>query len=256
MHIHDQEYLQGSRQSDAAVVVSLDALDSTLLPIAGGKAANLGELIRAGFSVPPGFCVTTAAYIQVSAELAPLLADLNALQSGETARRAALAAAARRVLEEAPVPPAVTEAITAAYLMLKNEGNGGPVPVAVRSSATAEDLPYASFAGQQETYLNVVGIEAVLSAVRHCWASLWTERAVSYRASLGFDHRAVNLAVIVQRMIDARVAGVLFTANPLTGKRHQAVIDASPGLGEAIVSGVVNPDHDVVSAVRRCAIKR
>src|SRR2546425_4523409 len=124
MHIHDQEYLQVSRQSEAAVVVSLGALDSTLLPIAGGKAANLGELIRAGFSVPPGFCVTTAAYIQVSAELAPLLAELNALQSGETARRADLAAAARRVLEEAPMPPAVAEAITAAYLMLKNEGDG------------------------------------------------------------------------------------------------------------------------------------
>ena len=121
-----------------------------------------------------------------------------------------------------------------------------PVPVAVRSSATAEDLPFASFAGQQETYLNIIGIEALLDAVRRCWASLWTDRAVSYRASMGIDHRAVRLAVAVQQMVEAAVAGVLFTAHPLTGRRRQAVIDASPGLGEAVVSGAVNPDHFVV----------
>jgi phosphohistidine swiveling domain-containing protein len=247
MNIHDQDSRQENKQRDAAFVLSLDAIDSTLLPIAGGKAANLGELIHAGFSVPPGFCVTTAAYTRVSAELAPLLAELNALQRGDVARRADLAAAARRALEEAPVPPAVAEAITAGYLALKNGSGGEPIPVAVRSSATAEDLPYASFAGQQETYLNIVGVESLLPAVRHCWASLWTERAVSYRESLGLDHRAVSLAVVVQRMIDAQVAGVLFTANPLTGKRHQAVIDASPGLGETIVSGAVNPDHFAVT---------
>jgi pyruvate,water dikinase len=118
--------------------------------------------------------------------------------------------------------------------------------VAVRSSATAEDLPFASFAGQQDTYLNVVGIEAVLEAVRNCWASLWTDRAVAYRAALGIAPHEVALAVVIQRMVDAAAAGVMFTANPLTGRRREAVIDAAPGLGEAVVSGAVNPDHFVV----------
>ncbi|HEX2297239.1 MAG TPA: PEP/pyruvate-binding domain-containing protein, partial [Pseudonocardiaceae bacterium] len=122
------------------------------------------------------------------------------------------------------------------------------MPVAVRSSATAEDLPSASFAGQQDTYLNVVGAEAVLDAVRRCWASLWTDRALTYRSTNGIDHRSVQLAVVVQRMVDAEVAGVLFTADPVTGHRGHAVIDANPGLGEAVVSGAVNPDHFVVDA--------
>src|SRR5205823_965539 len=106
---------------------------------------------------------------------------------------------------------------------------------------------FASFAGQQDTYLNIVGVEAVIDAARRCWASLWTDRAVSYRANNGIDHRSVRLAIAVQRMVEATVAGVLFTANPVTGHRRQAVIDASPGLGEAVVSGAVNPDHFVVN---------
>ena len=122
------------------------------------------------------------------------------------------------------------------------------MPVAVRSSATAEDLPFASFAGQQDTYLNVIGADQVLDAIRRCWASLWTDRAVAYRAANGIDPRAVRLAVVVQRLVNAAVAGVMFTANPLTGRRSELVIDASPGLGEAVVSGAVNPDHFVVDA--------
>ncbi len=157
---------------------------------------------------------------------------------------ASLAEAARTCLLAAAMPANVASAIGGAYRVL---GSGEPIPVAVRSSATAEDLPFASFAGQQDTYLNVVGIEAVLEAVRNCWASLWTDRAVSYRARLGIDQRSVQLAVVVQRQIEAEVAGVLFTANPLTGKRRQAVIDANPGLGEAVVSGATNPDHFVVN---------
>jgi pyruvate,water dikinase len=117
----------------------------------------------------------------------------------------------------------------------------------VRSSATAEDLPNASFAGQQDTYLHIIGRSAVLDAVRRCWASLWTERAVVYRSTNGIDHRAVRIAVVIQQMIESRIAGVLFTANPVTGRRRQAVIDANPGLGEAVVSGAVNPDHFVVN---------
>src|SRR5215207_9201290 len=230
-------------------------IDRTALPIAGGKAANLGELTRAGLPVPAGFCVTTAAYELVAegASLAPILDALAATSPDDTTRLAELAAAARASLLKAHVPDAVIRAIAVAYHEL---GNGAPVPVAVRSSATAEDLPYASFAGQQDTYLNAVGDEPVLEAVRRCWASLWTDRAVSYRASNGIDPRSVRLAVAVQRMVEAAVAGILFTANPLTGRRRQAVIDASPGLGEAVVSGAVNPDHFVVNTATGEIVER
>src|SRR3989442_4995296 len=208
-------------------VLPFTAVDRTSLPIVGGKAANLGELTRAGLPVPPGFCVTTAAYtlVAVGVALESILAELATTEVGDVKRLAALAAEARASLLGASMPDSVAQAIIEAYRAL---GNGEPIHVAVRSSATAEDLPYASFAGQQDTYLNIGGIEAVLDAVKRCWASLWTDRAVSYRASNGIDHRTVCLAVAVQSMINATVAGVLFTANPLTGHRRQAVIDASP----------------------------
>ena len=126
------------------------------------------------------------------------------------------------------------------------EGMGGSVPVAVRSSATAEDLPFASFAGQQDSFLDVTGADAVVEAVRRCWASLWSERAVAYRSANGISNRDVGLAVVVQVMVDAATAGVLFTANPVTGTRTETVINASPGSGQAVVSGSVNPDQFVL----------
>lgn len=252
--------------NEAPLVAFFPDLDRTSLPLVGGKGANLGELTRAGLPVPPGFCVTTRAYAlaaQTAAMDALLETHLTAATlpdardhaipptrrpaettSDALARSERLASAAREALLAARFPVHVAEAIRGAYHTL---GGGRDVPVAVRSSATAEDLPTASFAGQQDTYLNVVGIEAVLDACRRCWASLWTDRAVTYRESNGIDHRTVQLAVVIQQMVDARVAGVLFTANPLTGRRHQAVIDANPGLGEAVVSGAVNPDHFVVN---------
>lgn len=237
------------------IVLPFTTIDRASLPLVGGKAANLGELTRAGLPVPPGFCVTTAAYALVAdrASLETILVELDTTVVDNRGHLAALAAAARASLLAAAMPDSVTGAIIEAYRAL---GNGALLPVAVRSSATAEDLPYASFAGQQDTYLNRVGIEAVLDAVKRCWASLWTDRAVSYRASLGIDHRTVRLAVAVQHMVDATVAGVLFTANPLTGHRRQAVIDASPGLGEAVVSGAVNPDHFVVHTTTGEIIER
>ncbi len=239
---------QTSQASNSPFVLPLAA--ASLLPLVGGKAANLGELIRAGLPVPDGFCVTTAAYEQASqqADLEPILHELATTNAGDTARLEQFAAAARAALLAVTMPAAIVEAIREAY--------HEPLPVAVRSSATAEDLPFASFAGQQETYLNVIGIDAVLDAVRRCWASLWTDRAVSYRASNHIDARTVRLAVVVQQMVDAAVAGVLFTANPLTGRRHQAVIDANPGLGEAVVSGAVNPDHFVVNAASGEVVER
>jgi hypothetical protein len=241
--------------NNVKLILPFEAIDRTALPVAGGKAANLGELTRAGLPVPAGFCVTTAAYELVAedAGLDPPLSALTETRPEDTTSLAELAAKGRAGLSAAPVPDALVHAIAAAYEEL---GHGTSVPVAVRSSATAEDLPYASFAGQQDTYLNVIGVEALIDAVRRCWASLWTDRAVSYRASNGIDHRSVRLAVAVQRMVEPAVSGILFTANPLTGRRRQAVIDASPGLGEAVVSGAVNPDHFVVDTATGEIVER
>ena len=237
-----QRELQGKERE---LVLPFAAIGLSSVAVAGGKAANLGELTQAGFPVPPGFCVTTAAYALVAKEagLEPLLAELAAVRADDAMQLAHVASAVRARLLATSMPARVAEAIGKAYRDLVQEA---PVPLAVRSSATTEDLPNASFAGQQETYLNIIGLEALLDAVRRCWVSLWTDRAVSYRASLGIDPRVVRLAVAVELLVDATVAGVLFTADPLTGRRRQAVIDASPGLGEAVVSGAVNPDHFVV----------
>ncbi|RDV08198.1 phosphoenolpyruvate synthase [Arthrobacter sp. RT-1] len=243
------------------LVRNLRSLDGGMLALVGGKAANLGELMAAGLPVPDGFCLTTDAYRHITGaphNLLPALAGIHAaLKPGsgsgapELPALAGLAAAARSAIQEAPIPSGIAAAVEQAYNSL-----GPEVPVAVRSSATAEDLPFASFAGQQDTYLNVVGAGPVLEAVRKCWASLWTDRATAYRASLGIDPDDVALAVVVQQMVDVEAAGVLFTANPVTGRRGHAVIDASPGLGEAVVSGAVNPDHYVVDAAAGRVVER
>lgn len=231
------------RSLDGSPVRGLEALDAGILPLVGGKAANLGELVSAGLPVPGGFCLTTDAYSLAteSDALSDVHRALVSTPADQLPDLAGLAGLAREIIRRAAIPPGIAAAVGKAYAAL-----GHDVPVAVRSSATAEDLPFASFAGQQDTYLNVVGSAAVLEAVRNCWASLWTDRAVTYRANRGIDPATVSLAVVVQRMVDAEAAGVMFTANPLTGRRQQAVIDASPGLGEAVVSGAVNPDHFVV----------
>jgi pyruvate,water dikinase len=235
------------------LVLDFADIDGGMLTTVGGKAANLGELIRAELPVPTGFCLTTEAYRQAtaSAGLEEIFAELEGTPATDVTALAALAARARAAVLAASVPTSVTVAVVESYARI-----GVSVPVAVRSSATAEDLPFASFAGQQDTYLNIVGEGAVLEAVRHCWASLWTDRAVVYRATNGIDNRMVRLAVVVQRMVDSAVAGVLFTANPVTGRRRQAVIDASPGLGESVVSGAVNPDHFVVDTASGTILDR
>src|SRR6266540_567936 len=237
-----------SASTDTRHIVWLADLDRRSLAIAGGKATNLGELMRAGLPVPQGFCVTTAAYSLVAdaAGLDELVTELAEIRTEDTGPLAHLARRIREKLLAVDVPAPIGDAVAGAYRALAGNRAGA---VAVRSSATAEDLPTASFAGQQDTYLNVVDVDAVLDAVRRCWASLWTDRAVSYRASNRIDHHGVRLAVVIQAMVDASVAGVMFTANPLTGRRRQVVIDASPGLGEAVVSGAVNPDHFVVDGV-------
>ena len=209
-------------------VVPLSDLTRNDLATGGGKAANLGELVRAGFPVPDGFVVTTDAYATV---IQPL--DLNIPERTAAGEGASV----RTDIEKASVPADLRTEITNAYSAL---GSG---PVAVRSSATAEDLPGAAFAGQQDTYLNIVGEPALIDSVRRCWGSLWTERAIAYRNRIKIDPADVGIAVVIQRMINAEVAGVMFTADPVSGDRETIVVDASSGLGEAVVSGLVTPDH-------------
>lgn len=222
-------------------VLDFQEIDQTQAAVVGGKGAHLGELSRIeGIRVPAGFCVTTDAFQRIVAE-APSVDDrldrLSRLKPDDREAIRALSAEIRRTIEGIAVPADLAAAITRALARL-----GEQAAYAVRSSATAEDLPTASFAGQQDTYLNVVGPAAILQHVSRCWASLFTERAVTYRLRNGFDHRKVHMAVVVQRMVFPRVAGILFTADPITGNRKVASVEASFGLGEALVSGLVNAD--------------
>lgn len=221
-------------------VLDFDQLDKSSLSLVGGKGANLGEMTKAGFPVPPGFCVTTEAYrsfLKMSDVMDDFLRRLDRVEADQLAEITALGRDIREHLITIPVPDDIRNAIIKGW-----HRSGADQAYAVRSSATAEDLPTASFAGQQDTYLNVCGEDALLDAVRKCWASLFTDRAISYRARNKFDHRAVQLSVVVQRMVFPEVSGIMFTADPITGHRNTVSIDASFGLGEALVSGRVSAD--------------
>jgi pyruvate,water dikinase len=224
-----------------AYVLGFQEIDRTDVGRVGGKGANLGELSRLeGVRVPEGFCVSTEAFKRIMSEAPAIgeLLDRLALLKGEDREAIReLAAAIRGVLEGIAIPEDVQEAITR-FLA----GLGEHDAYAVRSSATAEDLPAASFAGQQDTYLNVIGKPAILKHISRCWASLFTERAVTYRLQHGFDPRKVHMAVVVQKMLFPQAAGLLFTADPVTGNRKVTSIEAGFGLGEALVSGLVNAD--------------
>ncbi|MBV8997751.1 MAG: phosphoenolpyruvate synthase [Solirubrobacterales bacterium] len=222
-------------------VLDLQGLDHNQVGVAGGKGASLGELFRLdGIRVPAGFCVTTDAFRRILAGAPSLddrLARLSRLEPEDGEAIRALSAEIRRSVEAIAIPEDVALAITRALARL-----GEPAACAVRSSATAEDLPSASFAGQHDSYLNVVGPAAVLEQVSRCWASLFSERAVIYRLRNGFGHRRVQMAVVVQQMVVPQSAGVLFTADPSTSSRKVASVEAGLGLGEALVSGRVSPD--------------
>jgi pyruvate,water dikinase len=221
-------------------VLRLQEIDQTQFSLVGGKAAHLGALSRIdGIRVPAGCCITTQAFQLLLAQVPSIddqLDALNRLKADDRERIAALSADVRHVIEAVAIPDDVRVTISEALTEL-----GPHASYAVRSSATAEDLPTASFAGQQDTYLNVVA-SAVPDHVRQCWASLFTERAVTYRLRNGIDHRKVLMAVVVQRMVFPRAAGILFTADPISGNRKVASVEASFGLGEALVSGLVNAD--------------
>jgi pyruvate, water dikinase len=234
------------------LILDFRKLNKDLLPLVGGKNASLGELINAGIRVPPGFAVTTDSYsvfmekagindmiFGLLADLAP--DDIDALHQ--------VAEKVQDMIKTAVIPQDVRKKILDGYSLLCAECEADALPVAVRSSATAEDLPTASFAGQQDTYLWITGTDRVIESVRKCWASLYTARAISYRVKNDFPHEKVLISVGVQKMVNSKAAGVMFTLNPTDGDISKVVIEGSWGLGETVVSGSVNPDKFVVDKV-------
>lgn len=221
---------------------SFQAIDKTKLILVGGKGANLGELSHInGINVPEGFCISTEAYkmaVENNPSVNNLLKQLSYLKSDNRDKIIALSSEIRQNIESITIPQSIQDEVTH-FLSIFGENT----PYAVRSSATAEDLPTASFAGQQDTYLNIIGKESILKHISKCWASLFTERAVVYRMQNGFSHHTVYLSVVVQKMVFPQVSGILFTADPVTSNRKTLSIDASFGLGEALVSGLVNADN-------------
>lgn len=233
-------------------VLDFTRLDRSSLPLVGGKNASLGEMIRAGIRVPPGFAVTTDSYVAFISEhhIRERIYDILAgLDTGDVGALNQASADIQQLINGEPMPDALRRAIEAGYSHLCEQCSLPGIPVAVRSSATAEDLPTASFAGQQDTYLWRMGPDQVVESVQRCWASLFTPRAIAYRVKNAFDHSKVLISVGVQKMVNSRAAGVMFTINPTDGDPSKMVIEGSWGLGETVVSGSVNPDKFVVDKV-------
>ena len=239
-----------SEDKSKAIILWFEQLRKEDVPIVGGKNANLGEMLSAGIPVPPGFAVTAYAYKKfleetgLSEKIAQTLKET--IVKGEPQEYEEASKKIQKLIIESPMPKYIEEKIREAYRELNRRLGLENVRVAVRSSATAEDLPDASFAGQQETYLNVIGEDEVVKKVKECWASLWTARAIYYRESKGFDHSKVLISVAVQKMVNSRSAGVMFTLHPVTGDENVIVIEGSWGLGETVVQGRVTPDEIVV----------
>lgn len=226
----------------SSMVIGFQEIEKSQLYLVGGKGLNLGELSKIeGIHVPEGFCITTAGYqkaIRQNETYHALLHRLTMLNADDRDQIGDISKKIRQAIMEAEIPSDVVEAVTR-YLTRFGEEHA----YAVRSSATAEDLPHASFAGQQDTYLNIIGVDAILQHISKCWASLFTDRAVIYRMQNGYDHRHTYLSVIIQKMVFPQTSGILFTADPISGNRKQLSIDAGFGLGEALVSGLVSADH-------------
>lgn len=235
-------------------VLDYSEINKTFLNRVGGKNANLGEMINKGIRIPPGYAITTDSYLLfldragIQKEIFNLLAEID---PADNALLDKISARVREMIVNYAVPGEIEEEVIKSYDRLGEQFGEEDVPVAVRSSATAEDLPTASFAGQQDTYLWVRGKEQLIEAMRRCWASLFTSRAISYRVKNNFQHDKVLISVGVQKMVNARAAGVLFTINPTTGDPSQVVIEGSWGLGETVVSGNVNPDYYMVDKILR-----
>jgi len=229
------------------------------IPLVGGKGANLGELTNKGVNVPPGFCITAFAYShfinqgELENDIVEIIKDINVENSSQLQIKSS---EIRELIIKTPMPVVIEEEIIKAYEEFSERIGLENPAVAIRSSATAEDLPEASFAGQQDTYLYIRGIEEVLNYIKKCWASLWTGRAIYYRENQDFDHHEVSLSVVVQKMVNSRVSGVLFTANPIINDKEQIMINASWGLGEAVVSGIVTPDEFIIDKCDLSIIER
>ena len=240
-------------------IVWYDRYEPEQRPLVGGKNASLGEMMRAEMPVPPGFALTTDAYglIWRDRELVDRVNELlRGLNHDDFSHNLEVSHQIRHLIEGEAVPEPVVDALGTAYEALCRHCDVDDLPVAVRSSATAEDLPDASFAGQQDTYLWIRGLPSVIDHVRRCWSSLFTDRAIAYRHSMGYLHQAIAMSVAVQKMVDPSASGVAFTLNPSNGDRSQVAIDASWGLGEAVVSGEVTPDNFLVDKVLREVVQR
>jgi pyruvate,water dikinase len=238
-------------ESKGRFVIWFEDLGKEDIPLVGGKNANLGEMIQAGIPVPPGFAVTAQAYEKYITETGIAEKMYKTIEEtttdAENPKQFEIASKqVRKLIESTSIPEDIQKSIRKAYNELSKQVNEAEVFVAVRSSATAEDLPGASFAGQQETYLNVRGEDELVNKTLKCWSSLFTPRAIFYRTEKGFRHEDVLISVGVQRMVDAKTAGVMFTMNPVTGEEDKIVIEANWGLGETVVSGEITPDHYVV----------
>ncbi|MDP9343389.1 MAG: phenylphosphate synthase subunit beta [Actinomycetota bacterium] len=244
---------------DTPFVKWFEDVDASATHVVGGKCASLGELRKAGVNVPAGFAVTTHAHLEFL-ERAGLTERLAKIVAGVDPQDVAAVASAseelRGLVESVPAPLEIEDAIREAHAALEERCGGGPLPVAVRSSATAEDHYTASFAGQLETYLWVQGIDDVLRDVVRCWSGLFTPHAITYRSQFGFADEQVLVSVGIQQMVDARAAGVLFTLNPTNGDRSKVMIESCWGLGEGIVKGEVNPDRFLVDKVTLSVLKR
>ena len=248
------------------LVIGLSSEGATL-GLVGGKGVNLSKLIRAGFRVPPCVALSTKAYelfVETNGLFSVIENALAALRPNDPDSLAGASQTIRMAFAAGQLPGEIEVALEAATTLLgderllpENESTESAfMPLAVRSSATAEDLPDLSFAGQQETFLNVIGRKGLRKAVVGCWSSLWSARAIGYRQRNGISHDDVALAVLMQEMVPSESSGVLFTANPLTGRRSEMVVDATFGLGEALVSGQVEPDHYVIDGTEGAIVER
>ncbi|MCJ7824428.1 MAG: hypothetical protein MUP44_05965, partial [Anaerolineales bacterium] len=236
------------------LILSFSDIRAVDLPLVGGKGANLGEMTHVGFPIPTGFCLTTTAFqhfIAACPDSDRLYSLLDTATTDDVENVRIVGERVRQMLLDVPVPVEIAEAARKAWQEI-----GTDHAYAVRSSATAEDLPDVSFAGQQDTYLNIIGEAPLLDAIRRCWVSLFTDRAIMYRIQNSFSHREVALSVVVQQMIPSETSGILFTADPLTGHRHTLTIDASFGLGEALVGGLVSPDAYTVDKQTHTILNR
>jgi len=237
-----------SKEKNQKLILWFEELNKEDVPLVGGKCANLGEMISAGIPVPPGFAISAYAYKRFIEEtgIAQKIYDIldeTITDPKDPGQYEEASKKIRKLIESTSIPGYLQKEISEAYRKLCEKTGSKEVYVAVRSSATAEDLPGASFAGQQETFLNVKGEEELLESVRKCWSSLFTPRAIFYRTQKGFRHEKVLISVAVQKMVNSRSAGVMFTLHPVTGDRNKIIIESVWGLGEAIVSGAVTPDH-------------